>query len=203
MAREFSIQNPDKLLENMIILRDHFNEMNASCFLHYGTLLGAIREKGFIPHDDDADLGMFMQDYDKVLTSLPRLFSLGFDFNSQRNGRLLQFTRDNEQVDIFFAVKKRKIFSHVWAIDDRATVSSHYLDSLVDVDFLGEHFKIPADAENLMRNLYGKSWRIPLKNIPSRTNWSWKILKIMKQPQKIFYFARRFFQTNKLKNKQK
>ena len=49
---------------------DFFDSHNLEYFITSGTLIGAVRHKGFVPWDDDFDVGMMRKDYEKLKTIL-------------------------------------------------------------------------------------------------------------------------------------
>ena len=65
---EISIEQIRRLMVDMLVWFDGFAEQhNLTYFIDSGTLLGAVRHKGFIPWDDDMDLVMLRADYERMI----------------------------------------------------------------------------------------------------------------------------------------
>ena len=80
------------------------NQIRYSVFA--GTLLGAVREKGFLKHDIDIDTMMFYKDYSTKVRDV--LFDSGFhllrsfDVDEGMNGKEETYIKDGVTIDIFF-----------------------------------------------------------------------------------------------------
>ncbi len=56
-----------KILEMVKYLDQFCKENNIEYYIIYGSCLGAVRHKGFIPWDDDFDIGMTLENYNKFV----------------------------------------------------------------------------------------------------------------------------------------
>jgi len=65
-----------KLLEMLSWLTDYLERHNIIYYIVGGTMLGAIRHKGFIPWDDDIDIALPRDEYNKLI--------LGFNNNGEK-----------------------------------------------------------------------------------------------------------------------
>ena len=65
-------------LEMLQVIDEVCKQLDITYFLDSGTALGAARHGGFIPWDDDVDLGMPREDYDRFLAEAPELLGGGY-----------------------------------------------------------------------------------------------------------------------------
>jgi hypothetical protein len=183
---------------NLIDTRDLLEGAGIPMFLHWGTLLGAVRERDFIPHDNDIDVGFFLSDLDRFLALKTSFEERGFEFitegiRNREDGYIYKVIRDGVDIDLFPAREVRRFpKGRLWQLDERTTVPPRFLDSLETIEFLGETFKVPADPTGLMRNLYGKTWNIPIADYPARVDWMIRIGKLAASPLRIPFYVRRF-----------
>ena len=65
ISQEETIELQNALIDVLSEIMDVCNKYDIRPFLQGGTLLGKIRHNGFIPWDDDLDLGMSRRDYER------------------------------------------------------------------------------------------------------------------------------------------
>lgn len=89
-------------------------ENNINYFIAYGTLLGAVRHKGFIPWDDDIDIVMFSNDYNRFLdickTKLPKKYFLQNDETDPEYPRMWSKIRINNTCNM--EKEYRRLYIH-------------------------------------------------------------------------------------------
>ena len=96
-----ALRRDQKELVRMLKVVDGIcRENGLQWWLSSGTLLGAARHKGFIPWDDDLDIVLLKEDYDKLEKVLCNMESDEFVFHCMKT--------DVEYVNVFGKFRKRQ-----------------------------------------------------------------------------------------------
>jgi len=107
----------DKLHNTLCDIADYIfkicEENNLTCMLLYGTALGAYRHKGFIPWDDDMDLGMPREDYEKFI-EIMKTKSEGYSIQNEdiEENYFLSFAKIRKDNTLFLEKAAIGVFEH-------------------------------------------------------------------------------------------
>lgn len=72
-------------LEILLVIDEFCRENGITWFMQSGTALGAVRHQGFIPWDDDIDIGLMRPDYDRFLELAEKGLPKGYSLHTARN----------------------------------------------------------------------------------------------------------------------
>lgn len=175
-------------LEALKALDECLTSNNIEYSLATGTLLGAVREKGFIPHDIDIDIFVWAEDYSTALIEL--LASNGFDrqysffVDDGKLGREDSFRYKGVQIDIFYVYSPRNeqpYFTDYNAFEDapsrELSVRKHggLQPRRISMPIVKEFHRVPFEtlslpiainAEEVLKSRYGADFMTP------RPQWS-------------------------------
>jgi len=72
------LMNEEKFVETLRDIKDILDDAGAKYWLEFGTLLGAARNRKFIPWDTDIDLGIMCAESNKIIRKIPEFEQKGF-----------------------------------------------------------------------------------------------------------------------------
>lgn len=145
--------------ENLMLLKKICDANNLHFLIYYGTLLGAIREKDFITHDEDIDLALKLEDMPHFLNLLFELRKNGFEMARYESRGFMSIIRKGEYIDLYFFGIYPKNNNRRYCARD--VLPKKFIEETKNIEFKGETFETCADPVGFLELYYGEDWKTP------------------------------------------
>lgn len=171
------------MLKLLRVFDDICRRNNLYYWLDGGTLIGAVRHNGFIPWDDDIDVAMLYDDYEKFIRIAQK--ELPDDV-------FLQTAKSDEEYPLFFA-KLRDKYS-TYEEENVAHLNCHkgiFID-IFPMDYV-KHSRMQKNIKYLIHGTNYSNLHSPVKSFVQRTigRFNRKIILLSKLP--VFHWLNKIF----------
>ena len=161
MQDRIDLSELKKIQINLLdVFHEYCVEHNLRYFITYGTLIGTIRHKGYIPWDDDIDVMMPRNDYEVLINN--------FNKDSKtKDIRVISHKNDTE-----YYLSFAKLVNTATVMKEEVN-SSYQIGVYIDIfplDNIGDDYK---SATKLMRRAFRYNEIMALKNLTIRSGRSW------------------------------
>ena len=155
--------NPELAKPMLKEAKDILDSLEIPFFLRQGTCLGAVRDRDFIPWDDDIDLGSVIGLNGLTETMIAPVFDAfrnrGYFVNVESNDRWIAagMMKSSLRLDLtFFHIIEESIFHYpfIW-------IPARLFSNLKEIEFMGGKYLVPNPPEEYLRAKYGPNWITP------------------------------------------